>query len=168
MWTPWGPLGDPLGTPWDPLQTSWGLLGPLPGLLGDSWEPFEDLWESLGYPLGIFGDVLAFLGEPLTTFSGSLGSSFEYFRCLLGRFVGQLEPPKTCHRPPKGPRETTWGHLGSILGAWKAFAKRFAAICKNLQIYCKVLQNRGRGRLKALKINRDILKTREKNIKIVS
>ena len=136
--TTWGPLGDP-------LETSWGLLGPLPGLLGDPWEPFGDLWESLGYPLGIFGDVLGFLGEPLATFWGSLGSSFGHFRCLLGTFWGQLGAPKAFHRPPKGSWETTWGHLGSILEASKAFTKRFAAICKNLEIDCKVLQKSRSG-----------------------
>ena len=146
MWTPWGPLGDPLGIPWDPLETSWGLLGPLPGLLGDPWEPFGDLWESLGYPLGIFGDVLGFLGEPSATFWGSLWSSFGHFRYLLESFWGQLGAPEASQRPPKGPWETIWGHLGSILEASKAFTKRFAAICKNLQIYCKVLQKSRSGK----------------------
>ena len=137
---PWGPLGDPLGIPWDPLETSWGLLGPLPGLLGDPWEPFGDLWESLGYPLGIFGDVLGFLGEPSATLWGSLWSSFGRFGYLLETFWGQLGAPEASQRPPKGPCETIWGHLGSILEASKAFTKRFAAICNYLQIYCNVLQ----------------------------
>ena len=147
---PSGSFVDSLGTTWgslgDPLETSWGLLVPLPGLLGDPWEPFGDLWESLGYPLGIFGDVLGFLGEPSATFWGSLWSSFGHSRYLLETFWGQLGAPEASHRPPKGPWETIWGHLGSILEASKAFTKRFAAICKNLQIYYKVLQKSRSGK----------------------
>ena len=127
--THWGPLGDLLGTPWSPR-----------GLLGDPWEPLGDLWVSLGYPLGIFGDLLGFRGETSATLWGSLWSSFGHFRYLLETFWGQLGAPKAFYRPPKGSRETTWGHLGSILDASTAFTKRFAATCKNLQIYCKVLQ----------------------------
>ena len=145
-----GLLGDHLGTPWGPLETSWGsfgdLLGTPWGSLGTPWGPLGIPWESLGYPLGIFGDVLGFLGEPSATFWGSLWSSFGHFRYLFETFWGQLGAPEASHRPPKEPWESIWGHLGSILEASKAFTKRFAAICKNLQIYCKVLQKSRSGK----------------------
>ena len=158
---PWGPLGAPLGTLWgplgDPLGTPWGPLGDLletprdaRGPLGDPSEPLGDLWESLEYPLGILGDVLGFLEEPSATLGGSLWRSFGHLRYLLETFWGQLGAPETSHRPPKGPWETIWGHLGSILEASKAFTKRFAAICKNLQIYCKVLQKSRSGKTEIL------------------
>ena len=146
----WGLLWDPLGTPWgplgDPLGTTWGPLGNSLGPPGTPWESFGDLWESLGYPLGIFVDVLGFVGEPSATFWGSLWSSFGHFRYLFETFWGQLGAPEASHRPPKEPWESIWGHLGSILEASKAFTKRFAAICKNLQIYCKVLQKSRSGK----------------------
>ena len=166
MWTPWGPLGDPLGIPWDPLETSWGLLGPLPGLLGDPWEPFGDLWESPGYPLGIFGDVLGFLAEPFATFWGSLQTSFGHFRCILGIFGDNLE----LQRPLIGSQRGPGRPLGGILRAFWRHRKRlrsdslqYAKTFKFTVRYCK---NRGLGRLKPLKICRTFLKTQEKTQKI--
>ena len=67
--------------------------------------------------VGILGDVLGFLGEPSATFWRSLWNSFGHFRYLLQTFLGQLGAPEASHRPPKGPWETIWGHLGSILEA---------------------------------------------------
>ena len=150
MGTLLGPFGDPLGTPWGPLGDLLGTPWAPRGLLGDHWEPLGDLWESLGYPLGIFGDVLGFLGEPSATFWRSLWISFGHFRYLLETFWGQLGAPEASHRLPKGPWETIWGHLGSILEASKAFTKRFAAICKNCQIYYKVLQKSRSGETETL------------------
>ena len=146
MGSPLGPFGDPLATPWGPLGELLGTPWAPRGLFGDHWEPLGDLWESLGYPLGIFGDVLGFLGEPSATFWRSLWISFGHFRYLLETFWGQLGAPEASHRPPKEPWESIWRHLGSILEASKAFTKRFAAICKNLQIYCKVLQKSRSGK----------------------
>ena len=58
----------------------------------------------------------------------------------MGILQGQLGAPRGFLTLSKGAQEGSWGHLGSTLEASKGFAKQFAAICKNLQIYCKVLQ----------------------------
>ena len=127
--THWGPLGDPLGTLGDLLGTSWGPWGTLGDPSGIPWGPLGDLRGRLGVPW-------ARLGDPL----GTLTRSFGRFRCLLGILWGQLGAPRGSRRLPKGVQEACWGPLGSILEASKVFTKQFAAICKNLQIYCKVLQ----------------------------
>ena len=136
--TPWGPLGDPLGTPWGPLGDPWGPLG-------DPWGPLGDLLGGFGHILGILGDPLAIPWGSLGEHLGILLNIFVPLGHLLGILWGQLGPPRGSHRVPKGPREASWGPLGSILEASKAFTKRFSAICKNLKICCKVLQNSRSG-----------------------
>ena len=123
---PWGPLGNPLGSPGNPL----GI--PL-GLLGDHLETF--------------GDVLGSLGHALAIPWGPLTSSFGRFRCLLGILWGQLGPPRGSHGLPKGVQEACWGPRASILEASKVFTKQFAAISKNHEIYCKVLQKSRSGKI---------------------
>ena len=125
--TPSGPLGEPVGTPWGSLRIPWGPLGTPWGSPGDPRAHLGDTWGSLGKHLGILLNIFVLLGH------------------LLGILWGQLGPPRGSHRVPKGPREASWGPLGSILEASKAFTKRFSAICKNLQICCKVLQNSRSG-----------------------
>ena len=140
-----GALGPPVESLGDPLRTPWGPPGIPWGPLGDPLGPLGDLLGTLVDHLGTFGDVLGRLGHALAIPCGPLTSAFGYFRCLLGTFWGQLGAPKAFHRPPKGSRETTLGHLGSIVDASTAFTKRFAATCKNHQIYCKVLQKSRSG-----------------------
>ena len=125
--TPWEPLGDLLGSPWETL--------------GDPWEPSGIPRGSLGNHLETSGDVLGSLGDALAIPWGPLTRIFGHFRCLLGILWGHLGPPRGSHSLPKGVQEASWGALGIILEASKVFMKQFAAICKNLQIYCKVLQN---------------------------
>ena len=86
------------------------------GASGTSWGVFETPWRSLGDHLGVTLDTL--------------GSSW-----------GQLGAPRDSHKLSKWPWETSWGPLRITFEASKAFTKRFAAMCQNLQIYCKVLQN---------------------------
>ena len=121
-------LGDPLGIPW-------GLLGTLGDSSGTPWDHLET-----------FGDVLGSLGHALAIPWGPLTSSFGRFRCLLGILWGQLGPPRGSHGLPKGVQEACWGPRASILEASKVFTKQFAAICKNLEIYCKVLQKSRSGK----------------------
>ena len=102
--------------------------------------PENENCRALGESLGTFGDVLRSLGDALVHSLGPLRSSFGHFRCLFGILWGQLGAPKGSLRLSKGAQEGSWGHLGITLEASKRFAKQFAAICKNLQIYCKVLQ----------------------------
>ena len=135
MGTPWGPLGDPLGTLWGALGKPLGTLGNPRGFLGDplgtTWRPQEMSW-------GPVGDALAITWGPLTRI-------FGHFRCLLGIFGGILDLQRGSHSLPKGVQEASWGALGIIFEASKVFMMQFAAICKNLQIYCKVLQNSRSG-----------------------
>ena len=132
--THWGPLGDPLGTLGDPLGIPWGPLG-------DPWGPLGIPRGSLGDHLETSGDVLGCLADALAIPWGPLTRIFGHFRCLLGILWGHIGPPRGSHSLPKGVQEASWGALGIILEAAKGFRKQFAAICKNLQIYCKVLQN---------------------------
>ena len=131
---PWGSLGDPLGRPWGPLGTSWGPLGDLLRTLKD---PLVTLWGPLKTPWRLPGELRGRLGMSL----GPLGDHFGVILDTLGSFWGQLGAPKDSHRLSKWPWETSWGPLRIIFEAPKAFTKRFAAICQNLQIYRKVLQN---------------------------
>ena len=86
------------------------------GASGTSWGVFETPWRSLGDHLGVILDT-------------------------LGSFGGQLGAPRDSHRLSKWPWETSLGPLRIIFEASKAFTKRFAAICQNLEICSKVLQN---------------------------
>ena len=140
---------------WGPLGTLWGPLGEPLGPLGGPWGPLGTLGDplgTLGDPLGTFEDVLGRLGHALAIPWEPLTSSFGSFMCLLDILWDQLGAPRDSQRLPTGVREASCGSLGSILEASQAFTKRFAAICQNLQIYCKVLQNRGRRRQNSLKI----------------
>ena len=124
---PWGPFGEPLGNPWGPL-----------GTLGDS----------SGIPWGPLGDPRRCLGVPWDALAipwGTLTRIFGHFKCLLGIFGGILDLQRGSHSLPKGVQEASWGALGIIFEASKVFMMQFAAICKNLQIYCKVLQNSRSG-----------------------
>ena len=128
--TPRDPSGiscGPLGNPWKLLVDAWGILGDSSGTA----------WGSLGELRGRLGIFWGRLGHPL----GPLTRIFGHFRCLSGILWGHLGPPRGSHSLPKGVQEASWGALGIILEASKVFMKQFAAICKNLQIYCKVLQN---------------------------
>ena len=146
--TLWGPLGDPLGTPWGPLGDPLGIpWGPLGDPLGSPWETLGDPWEPSGIPRGSLGDhletsgdVLGSLGDALAIPWGPLTRIFGHFRCLLGIFGGILDLQRGSHSLPKGVQDASWGALGIIFEASKVFMMQFAAICKNLQIYCKVLQ----------------------------
>ena len=53
--TPWGPLRDPLGTPWGPLGTPWRPLG---DPLGTPWDPQAPPGDPLAGPWGLLGDHL--------------------------------------------------------------------------------------------------------------
>ena len=122
-WGPLGPLGDPLGTLWGALGKPLGTLGIPRGFLGDplgtTWRPQEMSWGPLGTPRRSLGDHLPGSLVTLGASWGSLGASWT----------------------SKGVQEASWGALGIIFEASKVFVMQFAAICKNLQIYCKVLQN---------------------------
>ena len=109
--TPWGPLGDLLGTPWDPLETPWGPLGQSLGIPGDPWGLFGALEEPLGYPLGLFGYVLRFLGETLATFWNHLEVLLDTLGASQGLLVGDLELQRPLKGPQRDPRETIWEHL---------------------------------------------------------
>ena len=134
MGTPGAPLGDPWGPLGDPLGTSWGPLGTLGDPSGIPRESLGDHLETLGDVLGSLGDALAIPWGPLTRI-------FGHFRCLLGILWGHLGPPRGSHSLPKGVQEASWGALEIIFEDSKVFMMQFATICKNLQIYCKVLQN---------------------------
>ena len=137
-----------LVTPRDPLGISCGPLGTPGTPCGRLGDPWESLGDPVGIPRGPLGDHLETFGEVLGSFGdalaipwGPLRCFFGYLRCLLDILWGQLGAPRDSQRLPKWVREASWGPLGIILEASKACTKRFAATCKNLQIYCKVLQN---------------------------
>ena len=153
--TPWGPLGDLLGTPWDPLETPWGPLGQSLGIPGDPWGLFGALEEPLGYPLGLFGYVLRFLGETLATFWESLGSSFGHFGCLSGTFGGRLGAPKASQRPPKGPPGDHLGASCTLRKHSRSDSLQYAKTFKFTVRYCKI---QGPWRLESVQIMNDFHK----------
>ena len=114
--TPRDPLRTPLGTPWRPLEDPWGPLR----------TPWRLPWELRGR----LGVSLGPLEDHLVVILDTLGSSW-----------GQLGAPRDSNKLSKWPWETSWGPLRITFEASKAFTKRFAAMCQNLQICCKVLQN---------------------------
>ena len=114
------------------MGTSWGLLG----TLGDSSGTLGDHLETFGEVLGYLGHVLAIPWGHLPVLLDASGASW-------GIFGGNLELQGALVGSQRGSRRS----LGSILEASKVFTKQFAAICKNLQIYCNVLQKSMSGEI---------------------
>ena len=132
--TPWALLGDPLGTLGDPL----GIPG---GPLRDPWGPLERLWDHLGTTWGPSGTSWGALGTPWRSLGDHLPVLLDALGASWGFFGDNLELQGALIGSQRGVQEARWGALGSILEASKEFTKQFAAIWKNLQIHCKVLQN---------------------------
>ena len=142
--THWGPLGDPLGTLGDPLGIPWGYLGDPRGPLGiprgSLGDPLGTTWRSSGTSWDPLGTPWRSLGDHLPVLLDTLGASW-------GFFGGNLELQRSLVGSQRGSRTPVRGSLGIISEASKAFTKRFAAICQNFQIYCKVFQKTRSGKI---------------------